>query len=297
MTLRVVASASRTGNSYLALTADLKHNIHHTVTAIDKVLNQKDKNPADLAVRSRRAYQWLKYLDKQEKLAAHLDALQRINLFLPAIKLIPKYRRFGIEFIFYHTSALFQIQGKSSLIQITAQESLTTAPDAVMIALLETALGKPSQPTRQQIRDYTFSPAYRSAREALEYLGIPEGSFAKGTAHHLTESFNRVNRDYFGEGISEPHLVWNNRLTVRKFGHYQWDTDTVMVSRTLDQRQVPEFVVDYVMYHELLHKKLGARLVNSRRMVHTSLFNEQEGKFSRLDEAQKFLNKLSRKRN
>lgn len=101
---------------------------------------------------------------------------------------------------------------------------------------------------------------------------------------------------YFNERLPEPHLVWNKQFTVRKFGHYQWDTDTVMVSRTLDQRRVPEFVVDYVMYHELLHKKLGARLVNSRRMVHTNLFREQEAIYAKLDEAQRYLNKISRKK-
>ncbi|MCD6426040.1 MAG: hypothetical protein J7L35_11130 [Anaerolineales bacterium] len=296
MTLRNVASASQAGDSFQALNEDLKQNIHHSVAAIDLVLDQQDTSPADLAIRSRRAYQWLKHLDKQENLESHLDALQRINLFLPAVKLLPKYKRFRVEFIFFHTSALFQIQGKSSLIQITTQESLTSAPDTVLIALLETALGRPSQSTRQQIREYTFSPYYQSTREHLEFLGIPKGSFAKGSVHDLAKSFKRVNLAYFGEQISEPHLVWNNRLTVRKFGHYQWDTDTVMVSRTLDQRRVPEFVVDYVMYHELLHKKLGARLVNSRRMVHTNLFHQEEAKFARLDEAQNYLNKKSRKR-
>ncbi len=296
MTLPSVATASQASNTYQALIADLEQNIHHSVAPIVKILNKQEKTPADLAIRSRRAFQWLTYLDKLENLAAHLDALQRINLFLPAVKLLPKYRRFGIEFTFYHTSALFQIQGKASLIQITAQESLITAPDTVLISLLETALGKPSQLSRQQIRDHTFSPSYQSTRESLEYLGVPKGSFTKGAVHDLESSFNRVNQTYFSEQISKPHLVWNKRSTVRKFGHYQWDTDTVMVSRTLDQHRVPEFVVDYVMYHELLHKKLGAHLVNSRRMVHTSIFREQEAKFVKLDEAQRYLNRLSRKR-
>jgi len=296
MTLTKVANASQAGDSFQFLTTDLTQSIRHAVAPINLILDQQEKSPADLAIRSRRAYQWLKHLDKQENLDSHLDALQRINLYLPAVKLLPKYRKYGVEFIFFHTSALFQIQGKSSLIQITAQESLTSAPDTVLTALLETALGKPSQSTRQHIQEYTFSPYYQSTREHLEYLGIPKGSFSKGSVHDLAESFKRVNLSYFGDEITDPHLVWNNRLTVRKFGHYQWDTDTVMVSRTLDQRRVPEFVVDYVMYHELLHKKLGARLVNSRRMVHTSRFHQEEAKFARLDEAQRYLNKISRKR-
>jgi len=296
ITLSEVAEASRSGDAFQAFSVDLKQNSQNSTAAIDEVLNLQNKTPTDLAIRSRRAYQWLKYLGQQENAADHLDALHRINLFLPAVKPLPKYKRYKIEFSFYHTSALFQFQGKSSQIQITAQESLVNAPDSVLIALLETALGKPSQSSRQQIRDHTFSPAYQATREYLEYLGIPKGSFAKGSVHDLAESFERVNADYFDDKIAEPHLTWSNRSTKRKFGHYQWDTDTVMVSRTLDQDRVPEFVVDYVMYHELLHKKLGAQVVNSRRMVHTRSFHKEEAKFTKLDQAQKFLNKISTKR-
>jgi predicted metal-dependent hydrolase len=105
-----------------------------------------------------------------------------------------------------------------------------------------------------------------------------------------------VNREYFNGKIQQPHLVWNNRVTKRKFGHYQWDTDTVMVSRSLDDPRVPEFVVDFVIYHELLHKKRGSVLVNQRRVVHSKSFREEESCFARYSEAQEYLNKLSQKK-
>jgi hypothetical protein len=297
MTLSKVARASQESESYENLAKNLSYDIHHNVLTIEKILDQQEISPTNLSIRSRRAYQWLKFLDRQENLDSHLDSLQRINLYLPTIKVQPRYKKHKVEFAFFHLGSLYQIQGKSSQIQITAQESFTSAPDRVLLALLEIALGKPAQPAHRLIQEYTFSPGYRKVRENLEYLGIPHGGFACGSVHDLVKSFIRVNLSYFNEEISTPHLTWNNRLTVRKFGHYQWDTDTVMVSRTLDQRQVPEFVVDFVMYHELLHKKLGARLVNSRRRVHTRKFRELEAKFHKYEEAQNYLNNLSRKRN
>ena len=297
MTLSNVAKASRGAESYENLAKNLSNDIHHNVETIQKILDQQELTPAGLSVRSRRAYQWLKYLDNQENLDAHLDSLQRINLYLPTIKVLPRFKKHKVDFSFFHIGSLYKIQASSSQIQITAQESFISAPDRVLIALLETALGKPAQAAGQLIQEYTFSPLYKAARENLEYLGIPQGGFACGSAHDLAASFSRVNRTYFNGEITPPHLIWNNRLTFRKFGHYQWDTDTVMVSRTLDQRQVPDFVVDFVMYHELLHKKLGAPLLNSRRRVHTKKFRELEAKFPRYEEAQKYLNKISRKRN
>ena len=294
MTLSKVAVASQGGSSYQSLLGQIKGHIQFSVEKIDEALLHREISAADLAVRSRRAYQWLKFLEEDQNLDAHLDSLQRINLFLPAVKTLPRYRRYQVDFLFYHIGSLYKIQGRSSSIEIAAQEGLITAPDSILIALLETALGKPSQINRKKIRDYTFTSAYKASRENLEYLAIPRGSFSRGSVHDLAESFKRVNRAYFNDEIPIPHLVWNNRLTFRKFGHYQWDIDTVMVSRTLDHSQVPEFVVDYVMYHELLHKKLGARQAKSRRLVHTGKFREEEAKFARLKQAQDFINKLSK---
>jgi len=70
----------------------------------------------------------------------------------------------------------------------------------------------------------------------------------------------------------------------------------VMISQTLDNQRVPEFVVDYVMYHELLHKNLGIRKVNSRRLSHTKIFRDEEQKFMKFDKAIKYLNRISRKK-
>ena len=84
-------------------------------------------------------------------------------------------------------------------------------------------------------------------------------------------------------------------MTRRKFGHYQEDTNTVMVSISLDHPRVPEYVIDYVMYHELLHQQLGARLKNDRRYTHTPEFKKKELDFPRIEKAQQFLSKLSRK--
>ena len=166
----------------------------------------------------------------------------------------------------------------------------------MIIAILENALGNAKDRDNKPIQEYMFSAAYQAAREQLEYLGINKGSLAAGIVYDLRDSFQRVNQSYFQGRIQEPHLVWSSRLTHRKFGHYQWDTDTVMVSKSLDHTRVPAYVVDYVMFHELLHKKHGAPLVNQRRAVHTAIFRQDERRFKEIDRAQKWLNKLARKR-
>ena len=77
-------------------------------------------------------------------------------------------------------------------------------------------------------------------------------------------------------------------------GHYNFMTDTVMLSLTLDDARVPAYVVDYVMYHELLHKQLGVNVVNGRRYAHTPEFRSAEQAFPHYEAAVAFLNKVGK---
>ena len=267
MAIKAVLLASQGSNAYQQLQEELTQILSETASWVNNILIKRKKTAAELSVRTRRAYQWVIFLSDPDNLNEHLDALQRVNLYLPRYRSqMPKKT---IEFAFYHLGSLYKITENSSDKNITVQESFIHAPDKILTAILENAFSKQPNSSRQIIRDYTFTPEYQTARTRLEYLHIPPGSYAQGNIHHLDRSYKRVNQGYFRDSLSKPHLIWSSRLTFRKFGHYQWDIDTVMISQTLDNQRVPEFVVDYVMYHELLHKKLGVRKVNGRRLSHT----------------------------
>jgi predicted metal-dependent hydrolase len=95
--------------------------------------------------------------------------------------------------------------------------------------------------------------------------------------------------------MDQPNLTWNKTLTHRKFGHYQANTDTVMLSISLDKSSTPAYVIEFVMYHELLHKQLGVVTNRGRRYAHTKAFREAEARFPQQEQAQAYLNKLSLK--
>jgi hypothetical protein len=50
--------------------------------------------------------------------------------------------------------------------------------------------------------------------------------------------------------------------------------------------------VDFIVYHELLHKKLGIRWQNDRKGVHTPEFQNEEKKFAKYAEANEVLTKI-----
>ena len=47
----------------------------------------------------------------------------------------------------------------------------------------------------------------------------------------------------------------------------------------LNDERVPKYVVEFVMYHELLHKAHGIGFATSRRTMHTPAFRADERRF------------------
>lgn len=146
----------------------------------------------------------------------------------------------------------------------------------------------------ETLHQAVLGPAYQAIDAELERLAGAVRQTA-GAHHDLDDAFDRVNARYFNGNMQRPRLVWSRRLTRRKFGHYDHAHDTVMVSATLDQPQVPEFVVDYLVYHELLHKHHGIRWQNGRAHAHTSAFRSDERQFERFAEADEVLQQLARR--
>jgi predicted metal-dependent hydrolase len=59
---------------------------------------------------------------------------------------------------------------------------------------------------------------------------------------------------------------------------------------------VPEWFVEYILYHEMLHIKHPARVVKGRRFSHTKAFLAEEERYPLFDEAQEWLDRVARQR-
>jgi hypothetical protein len=103
----------------------------------------------------------------------------------------------------------------------------------------------------------------------------------------LEESFSRVNDKFFNGMMEQPNLVIGQGVT--KLGHYELGTDTVSISSILIEH--PE-LMDYVMYHELLHKKHQFSGTGRRHTYHSAEFRQEEQKFPRAAELDKELTRL-----
>jgi hypothetical protein len=117
----------------------------------------------------------------------------------------------------------------------------------------------------------------------------------KGAVYDLDEIFARVNDRYFSGSIHKPVLTWSAKKTYRILGHHDATHDTIAISKSLDSRAVPRFVVEYVLYHEMLHVAHPAKNINGRRYYHTPAFKRDERNFKLYDEAERWIERNVRK--
>lgn len=145
-------------------------------------------------------------------------------------------------------------------------------------------------------RDYAYQPhVLRASDLARRKHGYKQLNGAGGRHYDLNRIFNRLNRRYFGGELHKPTLSWSQRRNKRILGHHDSVHDTIIISRSLDQADVPEYLIEYVMYHEMLHIKHRPRLINGRRIFHTNSFRNEEQRFARFDEAMNWLENLARR--
>lgn len=112
---------------------------------------------------------------------------------------------------------------------------------------------------------------------------------SKGEVYDLDEIFLFLNQIYFQNQLPKPVLTWSARKTFRILGHHDAAHRTIAVSKSLDDRRVPRFVVEYVVYHEMLHIKHPTVHHNGRRYNHTPAFRRDEENFAYFEEAEKWI--------
>lgn len=117
----------------------------------------------------------------------------------------------------------------------------------------------------------------------------------KGEFFDLDEIFENLNFWYFGGRLPKPVLTWSIRKTYRILAHHDSTHDTIVVSRSLDARDIPRFVVEYIVYHEMLHIHHPTVHHNGRRYNHTAAFRRDERRFPRYREAEDWIERSVRK--
>jgi hypothetical protein len=258
---------------------------------IERSLVQANAGPEQLTAATRDWRGWFAWLADAQSLAEYVEAVARARRALePAAREAGRHEVIVIEF--RPSRHIWKMKTLGGTTTVLLPTPMVRLDEAAFAELARCVFGRDPE-AKRKVLEAMRSEAYLDLATELEALGgVVEGT--RGAFHDLDQSFDRVNARYFGATMPRPRLTWSRSFTGRKFGHYDFLKDLVMVSSTLDQERVPQFVVDYLMFHELLHKKHGVRWVNGRRYAHTREFYAEERQFPQYDEADAWLTKLAR---
>lgn len=116
---------------------------------------------------------------------------------------------------------------------------------------------------------------------------------SKGHVYNLQKILNALNQEYFNPPLNL-HITWfgksfsknKNRLT---FGLYHDPLKLIKINRILDSPSIPSYLIEYVIYHEMLHHVCPSYYENGTHKVHTREFKERELKFKHFELAQVWL--------
>jgi len=115
---------------------------------------------------------------------------------------------------------------------------------------------------------------------------------SQGRFIELEPMFDRLNEQYFGGALAKPRLSWSAKKARYVLGRFDNTRETIFISRVFDAPEIPPFVIEYVMFHEMLHMKHRSEVRNSRLIVHTPAFKAEEKRFLRYRDATLWLKKM-----
>jgi hypothetical protein len=179
--------------------------------------------------------------------------------------------------------------------RVRVSDVLAQAPPVVLEALAEILLAqlfrrRPSREARECYLAYIFKPAVRRRIDGMRRKrGVKRLLPPQGRAFDLEEIFRDLNRRFFRGKLSCARLGWTLQRSRTLLGHYDSAHRTISISRWLDSPAVPRYLVEYLVYHEMLHIRFPVVRHGHRRVVHPPEFVAAEKQFPHYERARRRL--------
>jgi hypothetical protein len=160
----------------------------------------------------------------------------------------------------------------AGFLEVGLRRDFLAAPDRVLAEIGNLLAGRPVE--RRIIGAYL---------ESRPGTGTPDRPLPP-PRHDLAAMAERLNSLYLG-GRSRAGVLWgrrsrrSRRRSIR-FGCYDPGRNLIIMNRELDSAGVPDYFVEFILFHEMLHEVLGIdSRPGRRRSVHGRLFKLMEGTY------------------
>jgi hypothetical protein len=115
----------------------------------------------------------------------------------------------------------------------------------------------------------------------------------EGASYDLSCSYKRLMVSGLIDDLPDHYLTWTKKPNVQRMGYCSVLMRVIAISSALDSPKVPEFVTDYVLYHELLHLEDGLKAIGSH---HDQQFRMREREYPQWRDAESWLKKVAMKK-
>lgn len=178
-----------------------------------------------------------------------------------------------------NSTSMIAVKTKGDLISIRLHRMFLDAGNEVIREIA--AFVRRKKGSTPLIRDFI-----RKNRDSFENKNRNSRKVAirtHGKYYDLRELFGMVNNQYFG-GKVKASISWGKkspRWAVRKrtLGSYSHQTNTIWINPVLDRKNIPRYLVKFIVYHEMLHCDIPVEKKNGRRLVHSPEFKRRERLF------------------
>jgi SprT-like family protein len=180
-------------------------------------------------------------------------------------------------------------------LRIRITDVLEGAPAHILEALANILLSKlvrrpvPKIHAERYRRYLNRKEMRRSLQLVKQARGRKFVSGPQGGCYNLEEIFEDLNARYFHGLMARPLLGWSRRPSRVMLGHFDPSHNAIILSKLLDRPTVPRLVLEYVLFHEMLHLRFPVEHRGARRCVHTKDFKEAEKQFAAWKQAKELL--------
>ena len=193
-----------------------------------------------------------------------------------------------------NTSSMITVRWRNGACAVRLHQMFLDAADD-MLHVVAAFIQRPSVRQKSLLRTFikNHQGKIRAARDPAKPRNPrlhPEGKHVD-----LRNCFQRLNELYFG-GRNGCAITWGTRKRGRRpgsirLGTYCPDKRIIRIHPVLDSPMVPAYVIEDVLYHEMLHHEVGMVQVNGRVLSHHRAFKVMEKAFPHSVRAREWIQK------
>jgi hypothetical protein len=188
---------------------------------------------------------------------------------------------------------------RGSSIDLRLHRCFLEAPDEILEAVAAFVLARrgseASREALRHLREHFSRHRGKISRKELRLKLEPVGETCD-----LRQVADTLNQTYFGgrlkvditwgkASIGPAHRCHRGGTATIQLGSYSYDDRLVRIHRVLDRPDVPGYVVEAVVYHELLHAAMPPVVQEGRRLYHTPEFRRRERLFAAFERADRWV--------